>query len=270
MKERLDILLVNLGYFQNIKEATSNIMIGNVIINNVKVIKAGTFINTDKEINILIKGKKEKYVSRGGHKLEKAIKKFNLDFNNSIVLDIGASTGGFTHCALEHGADYVYAIDVGTNQLHWDLRNNSKVKSLENTHINDLSLDKLDNEEIDFITVDVSFISIKNIIDSIKKFMSENTKLIMLIKPQFEAAKENVEKGGIVKNNNIHELLIHDIILACEKLGIYVENIDFSPIRGTKGNVEYISLFSLNLKNKKNVNISEVVSSTEILGGKND
>lgn len=270
MKERIDILLVNLGYFSDIKESISNVMAGNVIVNNVKINKAGTFVNTDKEINVYIKGKKEKYVSRGGYKLEKAIKKFNLDFNNAIVLDIGASTGGFTHCALEHGAAYVYAVDVGTNQLHWDLRNNPKVKSLENTHINDLSLDMINNEKLDFITVDVSFISIKNIIDSIKKLMSENTKLIMLIKPQFEAAKENVEKGGIVKNNNIHELLIHDIMLVCEKLGIYGENIDFSPIRGFKGNIEYISLFSLNLKDKKNINISEVVSSAEILGGKND
>ncbi|MGF6906740.1 TlyA family RNA methyltransferase [Fusobacterium sp. PH5-44] len=270
MKERLDILLVNLGYYQDKKEAASNIMAGNVIVNNVKIDKSGTLIKIDKEVSIHIKGKKEKYVSRGGIKLEKAIRQFNLDFTDAIVLDIGASTGGFTHCALEHGASFVYAIDVGTNQLNWDLRNNPKVKSLENTHINDLQLNKIDHSKIDFITVDVSFISIKSIIDSIKKFMSEDTKLIMLIKPQFEAAKENIEKGGIVKNNNIHELLIHDIMLVCEKSGIYGENIDFSPIRGSKGNVEYISLFSLNLKNKKNINISEVVSSAEILGGKND
>jgi len=270
MKERLDVLLVNLGYFADVKEAASNIMLGNVLVNEIKIDKAGTLIKVDKKLDIRIKRKKEKYVSRGGLKLEKAIKEFNLDFMGAIVLDIGASTGGFTHCALEYGAREVYAVDVGTNQLHWELRNNSKVKSIENMHINNLELTNINEKKIDYITIDVSFISLKSIINSVKKFVSNNTKLIMLIKPQFEAEKKEIEKGGIVKKIHIHEKVIHDIIILCENLGIYIENLDFSPIKGAKGNIEYISLFSSNSNNKQEINIRKVVETAKILGGKDD
>ena len=270
MKERLDVLLVDLGYFADIREAASNIMIGNILINEKKIDKAGALIKLDEKLDIRVKGKKEKYVSRGGLKLEKAITKFNLDFSNALVLDVGASTGGFTHCALEHGASQVYAIDVGTNQLHWTLRNNPKVKSIENMHINNLELAHIEQKKIDYITIDVSFISIKNIINSVKKFVSNNTKLVILLKPQFEAEKDEVEKGGVVKKIHVHEKVIHDIILVCEKLELFIEDLDFSPIKGAKGNIEYILLFSSNSVSKEKINVQKVVEAAKILGGKYD
>ena len=249
-------------------------MAGLVIVNEQKLDKAGILIKIDPEPIIRIKGKNRKYVSRGGLKLEKAIKVFDLDFKDKIILDVGASSGGFTHCALLHGAKFVYAVDVGTNQLAWELRSHPQVKSIENTHINALTYEQIDNKSIDFIVVDVSFISIKSIIGSLKKFFSKDTKLVILIKPQFEAKKEDIEKGGIVRKIHVHDEVIHDIILECKKNDLFIENIDYSPITGTKGNVEYISLFSSKNNNKRSIEIEsiikKVVKAGERLGGNNE
>ncbi|MGL4534240.1 MAG: TlyA family RNA methyltransferase [Fusobacteriaceae bacterium] len=269
MKERLDILLVEKGFFTTREKAKRAIMAGSVIVNEHKIDKSGTFIKLDPEPNIRIKGDICPYVSRGGYKLEKSIKVFNLDFKNKVVLDIGSSTGGFTDCALQNGADFVFAVDVGTNQLDYKLRIDSRVKSLENTHIKDLTAEQLENKKIDIMVMDVSFISITKVIPHLIKFFSEDTKLMALIKPQFEVGKDNINKGGIVKNIKKHVEAIQDIIEKSKIEGLYLEKLDFSPIKGGKGNVEYISLFSLTNSGKiyTENDIQEIAKEGESLGG---
>lgn len=268
MKERIDVLLVNNGFFEDIDKAKRAIMAGIVLVNDVKIEKPGTQIkiDEDKELNIRIKGKSFKYVSRGGLKLEKAIKVFELDFNGKIVLDVGSSTGGFTDCSLLNGAKHVYAVDVGTNQLDWKLRNDERVTSIENMHIKDLKVEDIGNSKIDFIVMDVSFISITNIFSSLKKFFKEDTKLMALIKPQFEVERDMIEKGGIVKNKEYQVFAIEKVIKEAENNGLYLEKIDFSPIKGGKGNCEYISLFGTEKVNNI-FNIENVVELCESLGG---
>ncbi|MGL5963812.1 MAG: TlyA family RNA methyltransferase [Fusobacteriaceae bacterium] len=244
MKERLDILLVEKGFFETREKAKRAIMAGNVIVNEKKIDKSGTFIKLDVEPNIRIKGDTCPYVSRGGYKLEKAIKVFDIDSKDKNILDIGSSTGGFTDCALQNGAQFVYAVDVGTNQLDYKLRGNPKVKSMENKHIKDLTIEDLDNNKIDLMVMDVSFISITKVIPYLIKFFHEKTELMALIKPQFEVGRENIDKGGIVRDKKNHLLAIKNIIECCKENGLNLKKIDFSPIKGGKGNVEYITLIS--------------------------
>lgn len=268
MKERLDVLLVKRGFFPDREKAQRAIMAGLVVVDEKRIDKSGTLIKIDKEPVIRIKGDSLKYVSRGGLKLEKAINVFELDFKNKKILDVGASTGGFTDCALQNGASYVYSVDVGTNQLDWKLRNDSRVKSLENMHIKDLTLADIDDEKVDYIVMDVSFISIKKILEDLKKFFKDGTKLMALIKPQFEVDKDKIEKGGIVKDEQSHIKVIKDIISFGEEKGIYIERLDFSPITGTKGNIEYISLFGMDKSEKNsNIDIENIVNMGKNLGG---
>ena len=241
-KMRLDEYLVENEYFENLEIAKRQIMVGNIIINEQKIDKPGEVISLDKIKSIRIKEKDIPYVSRGGLKLEKAINVFNLDFKDKIVLDIGASTGGFTDCSLQNGAKFVYAIDVGTNQLDWKLRNDSRVKSIENKHINDLEKSYL-KDEIDIIVMDISFISIKKVLYKIKELLKENGFVIFLIKPQFEAERNEIEKG-IVNNLNIHKRVINEIIEEAKTYQLFLENLTVSPIKGTKGNVEYLAKLS--------------------------
>ncbi|WP_338982621.1 TlyA family RNA methyltransferase [Fusobacterium nucleatum] len=241
-KMKLDEYLVENEYFENLEIAKRQIMVGNVIVNEQKIDKPGEIISLNKIKSIRIKERDIPYVSRGGLKLEKAIKVFDLDFKNKIVLDIGASTGGFTDCSLQNGAKFVYAVDVGTNQLDWKLRNDSRVKSIENKHINDLEKSYL-KDEIDIIVMDISFISIKKVLYKIKELLKENGFAIFLIKPQFEAERNEVEKG-IVDNLNIHERVIKEIIEEAKTYQLFLENLTVSPIKGTKGNVEYLAKFS--------------------------
>ena len=268
MKERIDVLLVNNGFFEDVDKARRAVMAGIVLVNDVKIEKPGTQIKIDenKELNIRIKGKSFRYVSRGGLKLEKAVKVFGLDFTGKTILDVGSSTGGFTDCALSFGAAHVYAVDVGTNQLDWKLRNDERVTSIENKHIRDLKLEEIDNSSIDFIVMDVSFISITNVFESLKKFFKPDTKLMALIKPQFEVEKEMIDKGGIVRNKKYQEMAIIKVKEEAEKYGLYMEKLDFSPIKGGKGNSEYISLFGTE---KKDINFDTagIVESCENLGG---
>lgn len=260
MKKRIDELLVEYGFYPDVDKVKRAVMAGIVLVNDTKVEKPGTFIKIDeeKELNIRVKGKESKYVSRGGLKLEKAINVFGLDFRNKKVLDVGASTGGFTHCALLNGATHVYSIDVGTNQLDWSLRSAERVTSLENKHIKDLTLDEIDNSEIDYIVMDVSFISITSIFSSLNKFFGRDTKLMALIKPQFEVTKEMIEKGGIVKNKEYHIYAINRVLESAKKNGFYLEFLDVSPIKGGKGNTEYISLFRKD-EIEKEIDVQEVV-----------
>lgn len=257
-KLRLDEYLVENEYYESLDLAKRNIMAGNVILNEVKKEKAGEIIEINKIKSIRIKQKDCPYVSRGGLKLEKAINEFKIDFRNKIVLDIGASTGGFTDCALQNGAKFIYAIDVGTNQLDWKLRNNEKIKSIENKHINDLELVDISDIKPDIIVMDISFISIKKVILNLKKFMKLDTVGIFLIKPQFEVSKEFLEKG-VVKNIEEHKNIISNIIEDFMKKEVYLKNIIISPIKGTKGNIEYLAEFSLNSEDKIN-NIKDILN----------
>lgn len=267
MKERLDVLLVKGGFYPDKDKAKRAVMAGLVIVDDKRIDKPGTMIKTDDEPSIRIKGDNLKYVSRGGLKLEKAVSVFSLDFSGKKVLDVGASTGGFTDCALQNGAEFVYSVDVGTNQLDWKLRSDSRVKSIENRHINDLTPDEIDNSTIDYIVMDVSFISIKRVLPDLLSFFSPHTKLMALIKPQFEAKKEDIAKGGIVKDENVHLEIIEDIVSFAKEHGLYLEGLDFSPITGTKGNVEYISLFGVDSLQEKNIDIKDVVIKGKNLGG---
>ena len=241
-KMRLDEYLVENEYFEDLEIAKRQIMVGNVIINEQKIDKPGEIISLSKIKSIRVKERNIPYVSRGGLKLEKAIKSFNLDFKNKIVLDIGASTGGFTDCSLQNGAKFVYAVDVGTNQLDWKLRNNSRVKSIENKHINELEKTDL-QADVDIIVMDISFISIKKVLYKIKELLKENGFAIFLIKPQFEAKRNEIERG-IVNDTNVHKRIINEVIEEAKNYQLFLENLTVSPIKGTKGNIEYLVEFS--------------------------
>ena len=241
-KMRLDEYLVENEYFENLEIAKRQIMVGNIIVNEQKIDKPGELISLDKIKSIRIKEKDIPYVSRGGLKLEKAINVFDLDFKDKIVLDIGASTGGFTDCSLQNRAKFVYAIDVGTNQLDWKLRNDSRVKSIENKHINDLEKNDL-QDDIDIIVMDISFISIKKVLYKIKELLKDNGFAIFLIKPQFEAERNEINKG-IVDSLNVHKRVINEVIEEAKINQLFLENLTVSPIKGTKGNIEYLARFS--------------------------
>ena len=212
MKERLDVLLVKRGFFPDKEKAQRAIMAGLVIVDEKKIDKSGTMIKLDKEPNIRIKGDSLKYVSRGGLKLEKAVSVFNIDFSGKKVLDVGASTGGFTDCALQNGAEFVYSVDVGTNQLDWKLRNNPQVKSLENMHIKDLTLEDIDNNKVDYIVMDVSFTSICLVSSftippfAICSFSTSNCGFIRAI--SFVSGLKNLTKSPIIFFIEINETSI--------------------------------------------------------------
>ncbi len=241
MNKRLDMILVERGIFETREKAKREVMAGNVIVNEKTVTKAGTNFKDTEDLIIKVKDRL-KYVSRGGLKLEKAIKIWNLDFYRKKILDIGASTGGFTDCALQNGAERVYSVDVGTKQLDWKLRNDSRVVSLEGTHIKDLTIENLENNKVDFIVVDVSFISLTKIIPYLKKFLNEEGKAILLIKPQFEVGKEKIGRNGIVTEEEYHDEAIKKIVHFSRKNGYRLFGIEDSPIKGTKGNKEFLAL----------------------------
>lgn len=226
-----------MGLAENRTKARSIIMAGDVYVNGERIDKPGTFVSNKSKIEI--KNNKPKYVSRGGLKLEKGLEHFDIDTQRKICLDIGASTGGFTDCLLKKGALKVYAFDVGHGQLDWNLRNNSRVIVKEK--INCRYLDKNDvGELVDIITIDVSFISLTLLIEPAIKLLKEEGKLIALIKPQFEVGKNEVGKGGIVKDSKLHERVKEKIVNHLSKLGFQVEGITESPILGTDGNKEFL------------------------------
>ena len=245
MKKRLDLILVERELFETREKAKREIMAGNVIVNEQVVTKAGTMFKDNDELNIRIKDKL-KYVSRGGLKLEKAIKTWDLDFKDKSVLDIGASTGGFTDCALQNGAKCVYSIDVGKNQLDWKLRNDEKVVSLEEMHIKDLKEENIENKKVDFIVIDVSFISLTKVIPYFKKFLAQSGKIVMLVKPQFEVGREKIGRNGVVENEEYHNEAIKKIISFSKEEGYELIGVEDSPIKGAKGNKEFLMLIKSN------------------------
>lgn len=241
-KERIDVLLVEQGFFETRENAKRHIMEGIILVNDVPVDKPGTKIPVDAKIRI--KGHVMPYVGRGGYKLEKAISEFSIDLHGLVMADIGASTGGFTDCALQNGAAKVYAIDVGTNQLDWKLRTDPRVINMEKTNIKDVTKSMM-GECVDFISTDVSFISVTKIIPAIQSILNPEGKLVILIKPQFEAGRTQVGKGGIVRDKLVHEKVIKDTLDAFASQGIYPWQLTYSPIKGGAGNIEFLALLRM-------------------------
>ena len=245
MKKRLDLILVEREFFETREKAKREIMVGNVIVNEQVVTKAGTMFKDNDDLNIRIKDKL-KYVSRGGLKLEKAIKTWDLNFKDKLVLDIGASTGGFTDCALQNGAKCVYSVDVGKNQLDWKLRNDERVVSIEEMHIKDLKEKDIGDEKVNYIVIDVSFISLTKVIPYFEKFLAKNAKIVMLVKPQFEVGREKIGRNGVVENEEYHNEAIKKIISFSKEEGYELIGVEDSPIKGAKGNKEFLMLIKSN------------------------
>lgn len=242
MKERLDKYLTDLGYFETKSKASAAILAGHVKINDEYITKAGFQINTSKEYSIVVKSMP--YVSRGGFKLKKALETFNFSPENRICIDAGASTGGFTDCLLQNGAKFVYAADVGYGQLDWKIRSDNRVKVIERTNLKICKFSDIysQNEPIaDLLVSDLSFISLTKVLGNLKKLLSpEFHEMILLIKPQFEAGKEKVEKGGVVKDKLVHKEVIENVIFCSKSLGYFIKGLTYSSIKGPSGNIEYL------------------------------
>lgn len=241
-KERLDALLMNRALFESRAKAQAAIMAGQVLVNEQKIDKPGTPVAEDVQIRLL--GNKLPFVSRGGLKLAKALKIFPISVEGRVVADIGASTGGFTDCALQNGATRVYAIDVGYGQLAWKLRSDERVVNMERTNVRYLERESLP-EQVDVATIDVAFISLDKILPAVHKILKEDGFVIALIKPQFEAGKENVGKKGVVRDARVHEDVINNVIDFAKSEGFGIAGLDFSPIKGPEGNIEYLLYLTL-------------------------
>lgn len=238
MKERLDVLLVQEGYAASREKAKAIIMAGDVFVDGQREDKAGTTFDPSK-IKLEVRGSTLPYVSRGGLKLEKAIRQFGLLLSDKICMDIGASTGGFTDCMLQNGAKKVYSVDVGHGQLDWKLRNDQRVVCMEKTNFRYMVPGDIEDEP-DFASVDVSFISLTKILLPARALLREDGEMVCLIKPQFEAGKEKVGKKGVVKDPAVHEEVIEKVIDFADFLGFEILHLDYSPIKGPEGNIEYL------------------------------
>jgi len=233
-------------------------MEGIVFVNGVKEDKAGTPIDTEAEI--FVKGEECPYVSRGGFKLEKALKTFDLDLVDATCLDIGASTGGFTDCMLQNGAKKVFAVDVGTNQLAWKLRSDPRVISMEKVNARSMDPETID-KDIDFVSIDVSFISLKLIFPLVSKVLSEKGSCVCLVKPQFEAGREQVGKKGIVKDKAVHVEVVNNVISYANENKLYPHGLTFSPITGATGNIEYLMVLKKETSEIE-INVKEIVENS--------
>lgn len=261
-KERIDVLLVKQGLFETREQAKRAVMAGEILgENEERLDKPGVKISEETVLHF--KGKKLPYVSRGGLKLEKALKVFDATVQDKTVLDIGSSTGGFTDVALQNGAKLSYALDVGTNQLVWKLRQDPRVVVMENTNFRYSKKEDFEFGQPNFATIDVSFISLHLILPALKKIITENGDVVALIKPQFEAGKENVGKHGIVRDEKIHRQVLEDIVQFSISTGFNVADLSYSPIKGGEGNIEFL----IHLKSAINeiVEISDKVSIDGVL-----
>ncbi len=238
-KKRLDQLLVGKKTVRSRSHARSLIMSGRVLVGNQPVDKAGTLVREDALISV--KNSDLRYVSRGGFKLEGAIKDFNLDVMDQTCLDVGASTGGFTDCLLQNGAKKVFAVDVGYGQLAWKLRTDPRVVTIERTNIRYMKSDALP-ESVDLVTIDVSFISLKKTVPQVVRFMKKQASIVALIKPQFEVGKGHVGKGGVVRDPLLHSKVIRELSDFFHQKGFACESVVPSPLRGPKGNKEFFIL----------------------------
>ena len=239
MKKRLDLILVERELLETREKAKREIMAGNVIVNEQVVTKAGTMFKDDDDLNIRIKNKL-KYVSRGGLKLEKALQVFDLSVDGATTIDIGASTGGFTDVMLQNGADLVFAVDVGTNQLAWKLRQDPRVVSME--QFNFRYAEKTDFEqEPSFASIDVSFISLSLILPALHRVLADQGQVVALVKPQFEAGREQIGKNGIIRDAKVHQHVLESVTTMSVEEGFSVLGLDFSPIQGGHGNIEFLA-----------------------------
>ncbi|MBE5723524.1 MAG: TlyA family RNA methyltransferase [Clostridium sp.] len=236
-KERLDVLLVQQGLANSRELAKAYIMAGNVYVDGQKEDKAGTKVAVTAKLEV--KGNQMKYVSRGGYKLEKAMDVFGIRLNGKICLDIGASTGGFTDCMLQNGASKVYAIDVGYGQFAWKLRNDERVVCLEKTNVRYVTHEQVPDEG-DFASIDVSFISLTKVLPAVLGVLGEKGQMVCLIKPQFEAGREKVGKKGVVRDSSVHREVIEMIVEYVRTQSLGILGLDFSPIKGPEGNIEYL------------------------------
>lgn len=237
MKERLDVLLVKRNLAVSREKAKAIIMTGNVFVNGQREDKAGSTFKEDALIEV--KGNPMKYVSRGGYKLEKAIDLWQVPLQDKICMDVGSSTGGFTDCMLQNGAQKVYAIDVGTNQLAWKLRQDERVISMEKTNIRYVTREDI-ADFIDFFSVDVAFISLKKVLEPVKALLTQEGQGVCLVKPQFEAGREKVGKKGVVRDPKVHREVLEQIMQYVLSIGFEILELSFSPIKGPEGNIEYL------------------------------
>lgn len=255
-KERLDVLLVNRGLAESREKAKAVIMTGNVFVNDQREDKAGQKFPED--VYIEIRGKKLKFVSRGGYKLDKALQVFPICLGDCVCMDVGSSTGGFTDCMLQNGARFVYAVDVGTNQLAWKLRQDERVRAMEQTNIRYVTPEDI-GESVDFVSIDVAFISLTKVLLPVWELMKEDASMVCLIKPQFEAGREKVGKKGVVRDKDVHEEVIHSVISYARSLGFLICGLDYSPIRGPEGNIEYLLYIKKGTTNEEH-NFDETIS----------
>ena len=237
-KERIDVLLVEKGLCETREKAKAAVMAGLVYVGTERCDKPGTKVPED--VALTVKGELHPYVSRGGLKLEKAICEFGVDLQNKVMMDIGASTGGFTDCALQHGARMVYAIDVGYGQLAWSLRQDPRVVVMERTNFRHLDPAQFEYEMPDFASIDVSFISLRLILPVLYQFLKQGGEVLALVKPQFEAGKENVGKNGIVRDPKTHQDVIVSILSFAQTIGFELIGLSYSPITGGEGNIEFL------------------------------
>lgn len=261
-KERLDKYLTDLGYFDTKSKASSAILAGHVKINDEYITKAGFQISPEKEYDIVVKSMP--FVSRGGFKLKKALDTFPVVVKDRICFDAGASTGGFTDCLLQNGAKFVYSVDVGYGQLAWQIRSDSRVKPIERTNLKICEYSDIyeDGEPVaDLLVSDLSFISLTKVLGNVKKLLNpEYHEMICLIKPQFEAGKENVEKGGVVRSKKVHEEVISNVSDFARSIGYKIKGLTYSSIKGPSGNIEYLIWLATDGEDIS-LDISEVVNS---------
>ncbi|MBZ1505885.1 TlyA family RNA methyltransferase [Leuconostoc mesenteroides] len=259
-KERVDVLLVQQGLFQSREQAKRAVMAGQILGNNEERLdKAGEKIPVTTELHF--KGEQLKYVSRGGLKLEKALNDFDITVENKTVLDIGSSTGGFTDVSLQNGAKLVYALDVGTNQLAWKLRNDNRVKVMENTNFRYSKLADFKYGQPEFATIDVSFISLGLILPALANIITMSGNVVALIKPQFEAGRENVGKNGIIKDTAVHKQVLQKVTQMMVTDGFSITDLTYSPIKGGQGNIEFLAV----LKRSNQAEISEHINIDRLL-----
>ena len=260
-KERLDKILVDLGYFETKSKASAAILAGNVMIGTEVITKAGFQIDPAKEYDFKVKSMP--FVSRGGFKLKKALETFDVAVRDRICLDAGASTGGFTDCLLQNSAKFVYAADVGYGQLDWKIRSSAQVKTIEKTNLRTCSFEDIyaENEPTaDLLVSDLSFISLEKIIPNLKTLMNPDFhEMICLIKPQFEAGKDLVEKGGVVKDKKVHIEVIQNVINCVKSLDYTIKGLTYSSIKGPAGNIEYLIWFTTENIEENLPNITEIV-----------
>lgn len=261
-KERLDKYLVDLGFFETKSKAAAAILAGDVKINDEYITKAGYQINIEKEHDIIVK--QMPFVSRGGFKLQKALSTFPVSPEGRICFDAGASTGGFTDCLLQYGAKFVYAVDVGYGQLDWKIRSDKRVKTIERTNLKIAGYEEIYTPEepvADLLVSDLSFISLTKVLGNLKTLLAPGFhEMICLIKPQFEAGKEKIEKGGVVKSQATHEEVITNVLSYAKSIGYFVNGLTYSSIKGPSGNIEYLVWLSTEDKNAEVPEVKSLVN----------